>query len=220
MLSAEFPDPPPLPVGGLPLFCCPVPPIDEAVGVAVGEVEGVGLTVGVAVLSEAVGEGVVEGEGVGDGDGDGVGVGVAVHCQDTLTLFARGVLKVIVALAGQVVPAGIVMVTFFWPCGGSVPPRGLMVMPGTPWLVADQVRGLAGRVLLTVTEQCMQPDSEVGETTSAPPNAFTCICGAASAMGEYRASAGIQIARIHRAAKAMNSGNRENLEKAFRSNIA
>ncbi len=222
MLSAELPAPPSFPAGGLPLCCCLVPPTDETVAVAVGEVEGTGLAVGVAVLSEAVGDGVGGDVGVGDGEGvgDGVGVGVALHFQDTLTLFARAELKVIVALAGQVVLAGIVMVTFFWPWADRVPPRGLMVMFGTPRLVANQVRSLPELVLLSMTEQCVQPDREVGETTSEPPSAFRCTCGAASATGERRASDGIKIARIHMAVKAMNSGNRESLEKALRSDIA
>jgi hypothetical protein len=116
MLSAELPAEFPSLLGGLPLFCCPVPPPDETVGVAVGVTEGVRPIVGVGErVGEGVGdgEGVVDGEGVGDGKGvgDGVGVGVALQLQDTLTLLFCP-LKVIVALAGQVVLDGIVMTTF------------------------------------------------------------------------------------------------------------
>lgn len=229
MLSAELPaEPPSLLGGGLPLFCCPVPPPDDTVGVAPGVAESVGLTVGVSVLSVGIGEGVAEGEGdgvavgdgegVGEGVGDGVGVGVARQLQDTLTLLFCP-LKVIVALAGQGVLAGIVMATFTWPRGCSIPPAGLMVIFGTPWLLATQMRFLLGLTLLTVTKQCLQFASVVGETATVPPGASGRMYGAASATGERRANNGTKIARAHRAAKAMNTDSRENPE-ALRGDIA
>ncbi len=216
-LNAELPEPPLLPVGGLPLFC--VPPTDETVAVAVGVVDGVGPTVGVSVLSVAVGEGVGKGDGVGEGVGEGVAVGVALQRQDTLTLFACGELKVIVALAGQVMFDGIVMFTLACFCGCNCPAAGLMVMPLTPLLTAVQLRDFTEPVLLNVTVQFVHLGREVGETVSVL-GTNRCICGAASVTDGRRASDGITIARTHRRAKATITGNRENLEEALRDDIA
>src|SRR5579885_1702283 len=95
MLSAELPAEPPLSLeGGLPFCCCPVPPPDETVGVGLAVAEGVGPTVGVLAPSEGV----------------GVGCGVAAQLQETVALLFCP-LKVIVARAGQVTLAGILMTT-------------------------------------------------------------------------------------------------------------
>lgn len=219
MLSAELPDEPPsLLAGGLPLFCCPVPPPDDTVGVALAVPVGVEPTVGVAALSVGDGVGVGDGEGVGDGVGEGVGdgvgdgVGVALQLQDTVALLCPlKALKVIVALAGQVTLPGMLMTTFFWACGSSVPPVGMMVMPAMPWLLAIQKRVLE-LLLLTVTLQLRQLFVNAVGETEMPPGASGCIYGAASATGGCRASNGTKIARTHRAAKAMHTGKRESLE--------
>ena len=103
-------------VGGLPLFCCPLPlGTDVAVGVRLVSVcvelaEGVGDRVGAVV---GVGVGVT---GVGVRESVGVGVGVAVQLQETLTEFV-GPVKVIVSCAGQGMVEGIVMFTETCPLG-------------------------------------------------------------------------------------------------------
>jgi hypothetical protein len=170
MLGTELPCEPLLP-GGLPLVSCP-PPLgpDVAVGVRL-------LSVGVG-LAKGVGEGVGAVVGVGVGV-TGVGVGVTVQLQETLTEF-RGPLKVIVSVAGQVMLEGIVMVTETCPLGCSVPPAGLMVTPGMPRLLANQVRLLLGLLLLTVTMHCLQVVRFVGEAASTGP-ASTKRAGAADA---------------------------------------
>jgi hypothetical protein len=117
MLGTELPCEPLL-VGGLPLFCCPLPlGTDVAVGVrlvlvCVGLTDGVGDGV-LAVVGVGDGVGAIVGVGVGV---TGVGVGVAAQLQETLTEFV-GPVKVIVSFAGQVMLEGIVMVTETCPLG-------------------------------------------------------------------------------------------------------
>lgn len=116
MLGTELPCEP-LPVGGLPLSCCPPLGTDEGVGVrllpfCVGLAEGAGDGV-MAVVG--VGVGVIV-TGVGVGDGVAVGVGVAMQLQETWTEFA-GPVKVIVSFAGQGTLEGIVMITETCPLG-------------------------------------------------------------------------------------------------------
>jgi hypothetical protein len=65
----------------------------------------------------------------------------------------------------------------------------------------------------------MQLDREVGETVSKPTSAG-CRYEDASTVRGRRASAGIEIASTHRAAKANTTGKRENLEDALRGDIA
>jgi len=170
MLGTELPCEP-LPVGGLPLFCC-TPPLgtDVAVGVrlvpvcvamAVGVGEGVGETVGVGVRVT------------------GVIVEVTVQLQAISTEFL-GPVKVIVSFAGQVMLEGIVMFTETCFLGGSIPRVGLIVTPGMPRLIANQLRFLSALLFITVTMHCLQLVRFVGEAATTA-SACTKCAGAAFA---------------------------------------
>lgn len=95
-------------IGGLPLFCCPLP-------------IGTDVTVGVRLAMVCVGIA----EGVGDGVGTvvsvdvgvaGVSVGVTLQLQEIVTEFI-GPVKMMVSSAGQVMLEGIVMFTDTFPLG-------------------------------------------------------------------------------------------------------